>query len=210
MRCRSSPIKSILGLAAALALPAFHAASSQPAVSLFPQASPPTIELAVAPENKFDGEWKGTLVGEQACGSWNIPLKATVRNGVFSTVITISDLQNEVEGPVGDDGQLSFWAPLTYKLDTGMAGPLEGQIHITGRLSGGEFQGTFDAIGGNRYACNGEIRLKHPDWTRPRLQWARSTPAVKTPPSKLPRLRSRRPNSPPRPGTSSTGSGMAP
>ena len=108
MRCRSSPTIAILGLA--LALPVFHGAWAQAARPLHPQAPPPTIQLAAAPENEFDGEWAGTFAGEAWCDRWNILLEATVKDGEFSTVVTApGEIQNKLEGSVSNDGQLSFW-----------------------------------------------------------------------------------------------------
>jgi hypothetical protein len=120
-----NPIITILGLA--LALPAAQGASAQTVGPLRPQASPPAIQLAAAPENEFDGKWTGTFFGDAACNDWNIPIKATIKDGEFSAVVkyignnsgrlNLSDLKNKLEGSVSDDGRLSFWDrfELNYK-----------------------------------------------------------------------------------------------
>ena len=158
MRCRLRPIKSIIGLAAALALPAFHAVWAQTAGPLFPQASPPTIQLAAAPENKFDGEWRGTFVGKSGCDTWKFPIEATIKDGELSTVVKGDKYQNEIEASVSNDGRLSFWDRFEYLSTWEDDEVKKDPIKITGKFTNNEFQGEFsinDSIGG----CFGEILL---------------------------------------------------
>ena len=151
MRCRLSPAKSIIGLA--LALPAFHAASAQPVTPLLPQDLPQTFELAAAPENKFDGEWTGTFVGESACDRWNQLIEATIKDGEFSAVVKVSGMKNKLEGSVSNDGRLSFWDRFKYGRRKFKNNP----IQITGKFTNNVFRGEFNILS-NR-SCFGEIHL---------------------------------------------------
>ena len=125
---------------------------------LQPQASPPTIQLAAALGNKFDGEWEGTFAGEQRCVKGNITIEATVKDGEFSTVVTIPDeIKNKLEGSISNDGRLSFWDRFS-NIDIKYNKPENYPINITGKFTNDEFQGEYNInrAWGN---CVGKIYL---------------------------------------------------
>ena len=121
-----------------------------------PKATPPAIQLAASPENEFDGKWTGTFVGESYCNTWNIPLEATVKDGIFSTFTPQEYFENPIEGPLGKDGKLSIWTTLTTKFGSNVH---VGPIHFYGRFSKDSFQGDFNALGEGWFKCFGVIKL---------------------------------------------------
>ena len=155
MRCRMNPTTALLGLA--LALLTFHGTGAQAAGPLFPQASPPIIQLAAVTENKFDGNWKGTFVGEAGCNSWNIPIEATIKDSEFSTIVELDDFQNELEGSVSKDGQMSFWDRLEYQNLGSTKFTAVNSIQIVGKFIKDDFQGEF--VLRNTRGCYGKIHL---------------------------------------------------
>ena len=184
---------AILGLA--LALPAAQGASAQAAGPLPPQAPPPTLQLAAATENEFDGKWTGTFVGDSSCNEWNIPIEATIKDGEFSAVVkdigsnsgrlNLSGLQNKLEGSVSDGGRLSFWD--RFDLNYNSKGVDSFPIKISGKFTNDEFQGDFNIGSLRAYDCNGVIKLIRLGTGGNRLQWAGSTPALKAPPKQTPK-----------------------
>ena len=122
-----------------------------------PRPEKKTESYVGAPENKFDGEWRGTFVGEASCNDWKIPIEATIKDGEFSTVVKQGEYQNKMEGSVSNDGRLSFWDRFEFM------GPIwgkneEGPIKITGKFTNNEFQGEFNIV--NIWeSCYGTIHL---------------------------------------------------
>jgi len=94
----------------------------------------------------FNGKWIGEIAVDvtqsSACGFRRMPVEAEVRSNRFASEVSLLGQTFALEGDVGDDGSIKFWADWSVvNAGNGMAVDASGKFN--GKFSGHDFAATF-------------------------------------------------------------------